>query len=63
VLSGQFVTQTAGGQLQGLPVLGYVSVGFFLLTVLLAAELRSAAPHVSIPAGKSVVSPPTEAAA
>jgi predicted MFS family arabinose efflux permease len=49
VLAGQFVTRAPNGHLAGMPTLGYVSIAFFLLTVLLAAELRSAAPHVSAP--------------
>jgi DHA1 family inner membrane transport protein len=61
-LSGLFITRTPAGQLEGFPLLGYVSIGFFALTVLLAAELRSAAPHVSAPASKNPVTPaPTEA--
>ncbi len=47
VLAGAFVTIGPGGRLLGYPVLGYVSVGFFGLTVYFAARLRSAAPHVS----------------
>lgn len=49
VLAGMFITREASGRLAGLPNLGYVSVGFFVLTVLCAAELRSIAPHVSAP--------------
>ncbi len=58
VLAGVFVTRTAGGQLAGLPQLGYVSIGFFVLTALLAAQLRAAAPHVA----RSGVRPPAPAA-
>ncbi|PAW66722.1 MAG: MFS transporter [Opitutia bacterium Tous-C1TDCM] len=47
VLAGVFVTRTPGGQLAGLPQLGYAAIGFFVLTALLAAELRAAAPHVA----------------
>ncbi|MSU23606.1 MAG: MFS transporter [Opitutus sp.] len=47
VLAGFFVTRTTEGRLLGYPLLGVVSVGFFALTVLLAARLRSAAPHVA----------------
>ncbi len=50
VLAGWFVTTDSAGHLLGYPLLGYVSVGFFLLAVLCAAELRRAAPHVAIPA-------------
>jgi DHA1 family inner membrane transport protein len=55
VLAGQFVTRTPDGQLAGMPTLGYVAAGFFVLTVLLAAELRAAAPHVSTPARRPAV--------
>jgi predicted MFS family arabinose efflux permease len=65
VLAGQFITVAPNGRLAGMPTLGYVSVTFFLLTVLLAAELRSVAPHVSAPAAKPRLAPaaPTQAAA
>jgi len=61
VLAGAFISTGSNGRLLGYPALGWVSVGFFMLTVLLAARLRSAAPHVSrtIPAAP----PPAEAAA
>jgi MFS transporter, DHA1 family, inner membrane transport protein len=62
VLAGQFITVAPDGHLAGMPVLGYVSVGFFFLTVVLAAELRAAAPHVSAPAA-TIASAPTRAAA
>jgi predicted MFS family arabinose efflux permease len=63
-LAGVFVTLTPNGRLAGMPALGYVSIGFFVLTVVLAAELRAAAPHVSIPATKKRITPePTRAAA
>jgi DHA1 family inner membrane transport protein len=65
VLAGFFVTKTAAGHLVGLPTLGYISAGFFALTVLLAHELRAAAPHVAAPAPRkgSLPPPPTEIAA
>ncbi|WP_414663980.1 MFS transporter [Horticoccus sp. 23ND18S-11] len=64
VLAGSFITRTPGGQLHGMPVLGYASIGFFVLTVLLAAELRAAAPHVATPGVRPQPTPaPTEAAA
>lgn len=64
VVAGFFVTLSPSGRLVGFPMLGYVSVAFFALTVLCAAELRSAAPHVSAPAKKDPVSvPPVEIAA
>ena len=62
-LAGHFITRDAAGHLHGFPTLGYVSICFFVLTVLLAAELRAAAPHVSAPAPRQPVAPePTEAA-
>ncbi|MDB6167357.1 MAG: sugar permease [Verrucomicrobia bacterium] len=64
VLAGFFVTQDAAGHLVGFPMLGYVSVAFFGLTVLCAAELRTAAPHVSIPHKQDAAAlPPVEVAA
>jgi predicted MFS family arabinose efflux permease len=64
LLAGGFITRTPDGRLAGMPTLGYVSIGFFLLTVLLAARLRAAAPHVSAPAKTiPIVSRPREAAA
>ncbi|MDO8540222.1 MAG: MFS transporter [Opitutaceae bacterium] len=61
VLAGIFVTRDPSGHLHGLPVLGYVSVAFFFLTVVLAARLRAAAPHVASPTG--VARAPIEIAA
>ena len=58
VLAGFFVTKTAAGQFAGLPMLGYVSIGLFALTVVFAAQLRAAAPHVSAPAAREPVAPP-----
>ncbi len=49
IIAGFFVTQDADGRLVGYPLLGYAAIGFFILTVLLAAELRAVAPHVSAP--------------
>lgn len=65
VVAGLFVTRDASGHLAGMPVLGYVSAGFFGLTVLLAFELRAAAPHVATPAAQHVQPPlpPAETAA
>ncbi len=62
MLAGLFVTVGAGGQLLGYPTLGFVSVGFFVLTVVLAARLRAAAPHVAF-AAKATAAPVIEAAA
>ena len=62
VLAGLFITRMPDGRLAGMPGLGYASIGFFILTVVLAAELRAAAPHVSIPAARTPVTPdPTNA--
>jgi len=61
MLAGLFVTRDATGHLAGLPLLGYVSTGFFGLTVLLAFELRAAAPHVATPAPKDAPPPPPPA--
>ena len=64
VIAGVFVTQSATGHLDGYPTLGYAAIGFFILTYLLAAELRAAAPHVSAPAKKVADPlPPVEAVA
>jgi MFS transporter, DHA1 family, inner membrane transport protein len=49
LIAGLFVTREATGRLSGLPMLGYVSAGFFILTVILAAKLRQAAPHTAAP--------------
>ncbi len=49
LIAGFFVTSNAEGHLVGYPMLGYVAIAFFVLTVLCAAELRAAAPHVSKP--------------
>lgn len=50
VIAGPFIFRDAAGHLLGFSRLGYVSAGFFVLTVLLAYELRAAAPHVATPA-------------
>ena len=63
VLAGIFVTRDAAGRLAGLPWVGYIAVAFFILTVLLAAELRAAAPHVAAPAPRVTEPVVTEAAA
>jgi predicted MFS family arabinose efflux permease len=56
-LAGHFVTRDVTGHLVGFPTLGYVSIAFFGLTVVLAAQLRAAAPHVSSPAVRVPVEP------
>jgi DHA1 family inner membrane transport protein len=58
ILAGFFVTQDATGHLRGLPMVGYIAAGFFLLTVLFAIELRSIAPHVAIYVKPSAPPPP-----
>lgn len=58
IAAGMFVTREATGRLLGLPTLGYVSIGFFVLTVFLASRLRAAAPHVAAPPAKPVVETP-----
>ena len=50
--AGLIITVAPNGRLAGMPMLGYVTVTFFLL----AAALRSAATHVSTPAAKSRMS-------
>jgi predicted MFS family arabinose efflux permease len=62
VAAGWFITRESNGHLAGFPTLGYVATGFFLLTVLLAANLRAAAPHVAR-AGRSGKSTTAEALA
>jgi predicted MFS family arabinose efflux permease len=63
VLAGLFVTREASGHLSGLPWIGYFSVMFLALTVVVAAKLRAAAPHVSAPAPRTPEPVPSEAAA
>lgn len=64
VLAGEmFISRQPNGTLGGMPMLGFVSIAFFALTVLCAAELRAAAPHVASSRPKIPVAPaPTEAA-
>lgn len=62
VVAGVFITLGPTGELVGFPTLGYVAVGFFILTVLLAAKLCAHAPHVA--KSSRVAAPqPAEAAA
>jgi hypothetical protein len=56
MLAGVFVSIGPGGHLVGYPVLGLISVGFFVLTVVLAHRLRAVAPHVA----KTVLAAPAE---
>ena len=52
MLAGMVVTQAPDGRLLGYPTLGIISVGFFACTLVLAARLSAAAPHVSKPTAK-----------
>ncbi|MSU65634.1 MAG: MFS transporter [Opitutus sp.] len=62
VLAGLFVVSDSTGRLVGFPQLGYLGIGFFLLTLLFAHQLRTAAPHVAAPGMKiRRVSAPTAA--
>ena len=58
ILAGWFVTRDAGGHLRGLPMVSYVAIGFFLLTLLFAFELRAVAPQVASYAKKDIGPPP-----
>lgn len=58
LLAGLFVTRDPAGHLVGMPVLGYISAGFFGLTLLLAFGLRAAAPHVATATPKDALASP-----
>lgn len=58
ILAGFFVTRDPAGHLLGLPMISYLATGFFVLTVLFALELRTAAPHVATHAKKDIAPPP-----
>ena len=58
ILAGFFVTRDPAGHLLGLPMISCLATGFFILTVLFALELRTAAPQVATPAKKDVAPPP-----
>lgn len=63
-IAGKFVTTDAAGRLVGYPMLGYLAVIMFGVTVYLAYVLKTAAPHVAIPRPKgpaTPAAPPTEA--
>jgi len=47
--AGALVSTNAGGQLVGYPIAGFVAVACFVLTVIMAARLRAAAPHACRP--------------
>jgi hypothetical protein len=47
--AGMLVTRETSGRLAGYPRAGWLAVGAFALTVVLAWRLRSAAPHAAKP--------------
>ena len=47
--AGALVTREASGRLAGYPLVGWLSVLAFILTVALAWRLRSIAPHAARP--------------
>jgi hypothetical protein len=49
VIAGALITREASGRLGGYPKVGWLAVGAFALTVVLAWRLRSAAPHAATP--------------
>lgn len=57
VMAGMFVTLEPSGHLAGYPTVGYLSIFFFILTVVLATHLRNAAPHVSTPHAQTPPAP------
>jgi predicted MFS family arabinose efflux permease len=57
ILAGLFVTRAPTGRLLGLPMVGYVATGFFILTLLFAIQLRDAAPHVAMHHDKDAAPP------
>ncbi|MBI5691921.1 MAG: MFS transporter [Verrucomicrobia bacterium] len=59
LVAGWYITRTPDGRLLGLPLLGYIAIGFFCLTVLLAAELRAVTP--TPPSATTSVPPPDAA--
>lgn len=61
LIAGLFVTENAAGHLVGYSLLGYVATGFFLLTLLLAWQLRTAAPHVATPGARKTPGEPVHA--
>jgi DHA1 family inner membrane transport protein len=63
LLAGVFITLRADGHLIGYSTLGWVSVGFFVLTVFFASRLRAAAPHVASTARKTKEASAVEAVA
>lgn len=64
IMAGDIITRTPSGRLEGMPLLSYASITFFLLTVILAARLRAAAPHVARSSSRPpAVVKPGEAAA
>jgi DHA1 family inner membrane transport protein len=63
LLAGVFITLRADGHLIGYSTLGWVSVGFFALTVFFASRLRAAAPHVAFTTRKTKEAPAVAAVA
>jgi hypothetical protein len=57
ILAGFLIVREPSGRLAGFRDLGHVSIGFFVLTVLIAARLRTAAPHVSAPTKNTAIAP------
>ncbi len=55
LVAGLLVTTDGNGRLAGYPRVGLVAVGFFGLTVFLAARLRSLAPHAARPRGPTLI--------
>lgn len=55
LVAGMLVSAGADGRLVGYPIAGIVAVGCFVLTAILAARLKAAAPHASLPGHASPV--------
>jgi predicted MFS family arabinose efflux permease len=58
VIAGLFVTRQPSGHLAGLPTVGHVATGLFLLTLLFAIQLRNIAPHVATHHKEDAAPPP-----
>ncbi len=56
--AGLLVSFDPAGRLVGYPTAGNISIFFFALTVVLAANLRAAAPHVAMPAPRQPIRDP-----
>ncbi len=59
LVAGALVTRDAAGHLVGYARVGWLAVGGFLLTLILAHRLRAAAPHaaVNVPVGPATAAP------